>query len=160
MAFRFGLTFLLGIGKDNNVRPVVSLVEYFDLFVNVTLGIGILFELPILIFFLTLLRIVTPAFLIRNSRYAILIITILAAIVTPTPDVVNLTIFAVPMIFLYFVGVFAGWILVLHREGRKGAIRVIYLTALSLLLLLAGGVAVAILKFGYHLSSRWPFLIR
>jgi sec-independent protein translocase protein TatC len=160
VAFRFGLKFLLGIGKDINVRPVVSLVEYFDLFVNVTLGIGLLFELPVLIFFLTLLRMVTPGFLIRNSRYAILIITILAAIITPTPDVVNLTIFAVPMILLYFVGIFAGWFLVLHREGRKGTIRTIYLSAIGVALLAGAAVAVAVLKFGYHFTSQWPFLVR
>ena len=61
VAFRFGLTFLLGVGADVNVRPMVTISEYFDIFVNVILGIAIVFELPILIFFLTLLRIVeTP----------------------------------------------------------------------------------------------------
>jgi len=160
VAFRFGLTFLLGIGKGYNVKPVVSIVEYFDLFVNVTLGIGLLFELPVLIFFLTLLRIVTPGFLIRNSRYAILLITILAAIVTPTPDVVNLTIFAVPMILLYFVGVFAGWVLVLSREGKTKTIRIINTVILAIFLLFVGGVGLAVLKFGYHFSSHWPFLER
>lgn len=160
VAFRFGLTFLLGIGKGINIKPVISLVEYFDLFVNVTLGIGLLFELPVLIFFLTLLRVVTPGFLIRNSRYAILLITVLAAIITPTPDVVNLTIFAVPMILLYFVGVFAGWLLVLSREGRKGAILAINLTLLSILLTAGGALALAVFKFGYHFTSQWPFLAR
>ena len=56
-----------GIGRDINIQPVVSVTEYFDLFVNVTLGIGLVFELPVLIFFLTLLRLVTPGFLIRHS---------------------------------------------------------------------------------------------
>ncbi len=160
VAFRFGLTFLLGVGKDVNIKPVVSLVEYFDLFVNVTLGIGLLFELPILIFFLTLLRIVTPGFLIRNSRYAILIIVIVAAIVTPTPDVVNLAIFAAPMILLYFVGIFAGWVLVLSREGRAGGVMKSVLIALFALLAFAAiAVTLAIFRFGYHFTSQWPFLI-
>ena len=160
VAFRFGLTFLLGVGKDVGVTPVVSLVEYFDLFVNVTLGLGLLFEMPVLIFFLTLLRIVTPSFLLANSRYAILLITIAAAIVTPTPDVVNLALFAVPMILLFFVGVFGGWILTLHREGKKGTIRLIKLITLGLVLAALGGVALAVLQFGYHLISTWPFLTR
>src|SRR5438552_2359051 len=56
VAFRFGLTFLLGIGRGNYVEPMVSITEYFDLFVNVTLGVALVFELPVLIFFLTLLR--------------------------------------------------------------------------------------------------------
>ena len=101
VAFRYGLTFLLGLGRDNNITPMVSVSEYFDLFVNVMLGIGLVFELPILIFFLTLLHIVTPSFLIRNSRYAILAIFIIAAIVTPTPDVFNLMLFATPMALLF-----------------------------------------------------------
>ena len=97
MAFRFGLTFLLSIGRDNYVTPMVSITEYFDLFVNVIARVAASSSrLPVLIFFLTLLRIVTPGFLIRNSRYAILVIFILAAIVTPTPDVFNLMLFAMP----------------------------------------------------------------
>ncbi len=160
VAFRFGLTFLLGIGKDIGVMPVVSLVEYFDLFVNVTLGIGLLFELPVLIFFLVLLRLVTPGFLIANSRYAILLITLLAAVVTPTPDVVNLTIFAVPMILLYFVGIFAGWLLVLQREGRKGALRWVGIGTILTIVLIVAGLVLTALKLGYHFSDRWPFLVR
>ena len=59
LAFRFGLEFLLGIGMSNNVQLVVSITEYFDLFVNVTLGVALVFELPVLIFLLTLLRILS-----------------------------------------------------------------------------------------------------
>ncbi len=54
LAFRYGLEFLLGIGVVNNVHPVVSITEYFDLFVNVMLGVGLVFEMPVLIFLLTL----------------------------------------------------------------------------------------------------------
>ena len=109
-----GLTFLLGIGRGNYITPMVSVTEYFDLFVNVTLGVGLVFELPVLIFFLTLLRIVTPGFLMRNSRYAILVIFLLAAVVTPTPDVFNLMLFAMPMCLLFYVGIFASYLLVLQ----------------------------------------------
>ena len=119
LAFRFGLEFLLGIGMSNNVTPVVSITEYFDLFVNVTLGVGLVFELPVLIFLLTLLRVASPRFLLRHSRYAILAIVIIAAIVTPTPDVFNLMLFAIPMCVLYFVGIFFSYQLVLRREGKR-----------------------------------------
>ena len=119
VAFRFALTFLLGIGVGNYVDPMVSISEYFDLFVNVTLGVALVFEMPILIFFLTLLRIVSPAFLVKHSRYAILGIFIIAAIVTPTPDAFNMLLFALPMCLLFYVGVFAGYLLVLKREGRR-----------------------------------------
>ena len=67
VAFRFGLTFLLGIGRGNFVNPMVSITEYFDLFVNVTLGVALVFELPVIIFFLTLLRIVSPSFLVSTA---------------------------------------------------------------------------------------------
>src|ERR1700719_96800 len=62
LAFRYGLEFLLGIGIQNNVQLVVSITEYFDLFVNVTLGVALVFELPVLIFLLTLLHILSPRF--------------------------------------------------------------------------------------------------
>ena len=78
-----------------------------------------LFGLPILLFMLTLLRVVSPSFLLNHSRYAILGIVIVAAIVTPTPDVFNLMLFAVPMCMLFFLGIFLSYILVLKREHRS-----------------------------------------
>ncbi|MEN6535125.1 MAG: twin-arginine translocase subunit TatC [Bryobacteraceae bacterium] len=160
VAFRFGLEFLLSIGRDINVKPVVSLTEYFDLFVNVTLGIGLVFELPVLLFFLTLLRIVNPSFLLRNTRYAILLIVVLAAIITPTPDVFNLMIFSVPMCLLYFVGIFASYLLVMHREHRRFPWGKIALVLLVLLLIVAGVIYFAMQKYGLHFTTSWPFLVR
>lgn len=160
VAFRFGLTFLLGIGRDINITPLVSINEYFDLFVNVVLAIAIVFELPVLIFFLTLLRIVNPGFLVRNSRYAILGIVVLAAIITPTPDVFNLMIFSVPMIVLFFVGVLFSYVLVLHQEGRRFPWKVFFWTMAGLLLIAAGILAIAILYYGYRWQWSWPFLIQ
>ncbi|MCE5309875.1 MAG: twin-arginine translocase subunit TatC, partial [Acidobacteriales bacterium] len=148
VAFRFGLVFLLGIGRDIKIQPMVSVTEYFDLFVNVTLGVGLVFELPVLIFFLTLLRIVTPGFLLRNSRYAILIIVIIAAIVTPTPDVFNLMLFAVPMCLLFFVGIFAGYLLVLSREGKRFPWRYVLYVILAVLAVVAGAAYLAVTKYG------------
>ncbi|MCW5981634.1 MAG: twin-arginine translocase subunit TatC [Bryobacteraceae bacterium] len=158
VAFRFGLTFLLGIGRDINIAPVVSITEYFDLFVNVTLGIGLVFEMPVLIFFLVLLRIVTPSFLLRNARYAVLVIVILAAIITPTPDVVNLMLFSVPMCLLYFVGAFAGYVLTLHRENRRFPWRLILLILLALAAALGVALYLAITRYGYHVQQSWPFV--
>ena len=161
VAFRFGLTFLLGIGRSGgNVEPYVSITQYFDLFVNVMLGVAIVFELPVLIFFLTLLRVTTPRFLLVNSRYAILGIVILAAIITPTPDVVNLVIFAVPMVLLYFVGVFASYLLVLHREDRRFPWGVVFTIIGVLVVAIVAGVYFAVTRYGYSLVPHWPFLLR
>jgi len=159
LAFRYGLEFLLGIGMSNNVRPVVSITEYFDLFVNVTLGVGLVFEMPMLIFLLTLLRILSPRFLLRHSRYAILIIVIIAAIITPTPDVFNLMLFAVPMCLLYFVGVFAGLALVMRREGRNLPWRKMLLIAFVILAVIAA-VAFVMIHFHLRLAPKWPYLTR
>jgi sec-independent protein translocase protein TatC len=158
VAFRYGLSFLLGLGRDKGIAPFVSVSEYFDLFVNVVLGVGLVFELPVIIFFLTLLRIVTPGFLIRHSRYAILIIFVAAAVVTPTPDVFNMMLFAVPMCGLFYVGIFAGYLLVLRREERAFPWRTAITIGLAVLLLLAGAIYLAITKQWLHVVPHWPFL--
>jgi sec-independent protein translocase protein TatC len=112
LAFRYGLEFLLGIGKGTGMEPLISVSDYFELFVEVMVGIGLVFELPVLIFLLTALNVVTPSFLIRNSHYAILLIVIVAALVTPSTDAFNLMLFATPMVLLYFIGVLAAYLLV------------------------------------------------
>ncbi len=160
VAFRLGLTFLLGLGMNIGVRPMVTISSYFDIFVDVILGVALVFELPVVIFFLTLLRVVSPAWLMANSRYAILGIVILAAIVTPTPDAFTMMIFAVPMVALYFVGVFAGYLLVLKREGRRFPWLAVSIWTAVLAAIAAGAVWAMVAKFGYHIVRYWPFLIK
>jgi sec-independent protein translocase protein TatC len=159
VAFRYGLEFLLGIGRDVHVSPFVSINEYFDLFVNVTLGVGLVFEMPVIIFFLTLLRLLSPRFLLKHSRYAILAITVIAAVVTPTPDVFNMMLFAVPMVLLFFVGIFASYLLVLKREGKKFSWGKVILAAILIVLVLAGVVALLIYHYHFHVAPKWPFLL-
>ncbi len=160
VAFRYGLTFLLGLALTGGVQPMITVTNYFDLFCDVILGVALVFELPIVIFFLTLLRVLSPRWLMANSRYAILGIVILAAIVTPTPDAFTLMLFAVPMVLLYFVGVFAGYVLVMHREGRKFPWGKVFLGIGIVLLLLAGFVYFEIAHYHYHLIRHWPFLTK
>lgn len=160
VAFRFGLEFLLGIGRDIHVSPIVSINEYFDLFVNVTLGVGLVFEMPVIIFFLTLLRLASPRFLLRHSRYAILAITILAAIVTPTPDIFNMMIFAVPMVMLFFVGVFVSYLLVLKREGKRFPWKTVFLVCLAMIVAGGGVIALLIYRYNFHIIYNWPYLTR
>jgi sec-independent protein translocase protein TatC len=160
VAFRFGLKFLLGVGHDVGVTPMVTISEYFDLFVNVMLGIGTVFELPVLIFFLTLLRIVTPGFLVRHSRYAILGIFVLAAIITPTPDVFNMMLFATPMVALFYLGIFASYILVLKRENRSLPWAKILGGLLVILLVLGVIVYFVAARYQMHFVGRWPFLMK
>ena len=160
VAFRYGLTFLLGIGKGQGVVTMVTVTHYFDLFVNVILGVGLVFELPVVIFFLILFHIATPKFLMNHSRYAILIIFFIAAVVTPTPDIFNMCLFAVPMCLLFYVGIFAGYLLVLKREHRKFPWAPVLKITLIVLLAVAGILYVAITKYGFKLVQHWPFLKR
>ncbi len=112
------LTFLVAFANDGPIKPLISINEYFDLILVVLVGLGVIFELPVLIFILSVFGIVTPRFLMRNFRYAMLIITVVAAIVTPTPDATTMLIFMAPMVLLYFVGVFVSYI-VLRRKRAK-----------------------------------------
>jgi sec-independent protein translocase protein TatC len=149
VAFRYTLVFLFGIGEDVNVTSLISIDDYFTNFVNVTLGISVIFELPVLIFFLTLIRVASPSFLLRHSDYAVMAIVILAATITPSPDAFNLTLFSVPMILLYFLGVFASYLLVLRREGRKFPWRVFLIWLAAVLAVV--GIATAYTGYWRHL---------
>jgi sec-independent protein translocase protein TatC len=105
VAFPFAAEFLLAVGE--RFEPVITIERYFRFLMTVILGLGLMFELPIVIFLLARMGLVTPGFLIRKFRWAVLIIFVLAALITPTPDVVNLCLFALPTIGLYLLGVAA-----------------------------------------------------
>jgi sec-independent protein translocase protein TatC len=109
------------ISFQGPVVPLISINEYFDLILMILLGLGLVFELPVLIFFLSLFGIVTPKFMLKNFRYAILVIAILAAILTPTPDATTMLVFMAVLVGLYFVGVGVSWVVVRRRERRLAA---------------------------------------
>ncbi len=114
------LRFLVSFqGNVGPIAPMITVNEYFDLVLLILLSLGIVFELPILIFFLTLFGIVTPKFLWSNFRYAIAIIAIVAAIVTPTPDATTMLVFMAPMVALYFVGIGVSAIALRRRDRRE-----------------------------------------
>jgi sec-independent protein translocase protein TatC len=99
-------------------HPIITIEDYTNFFLAVILGLGITFELPILIFFLSILGIVDAKFLLRHIRYAILIIFIIAAIICPLPDPVSMCLFATPMLALYMVGVGVAYFF--NPSRRKG----------------------------------------
>jgi sec-independent protein translocase protein TatC len=102
---------------NGQFQPMITINEYTQLFLSIVAGMGLIFELPILVFFLAFLGIMSPSFMIKNFRYAILVIFILAAIVTPTPDIVNMCVFAAPMLALYALSIGVAW--VVHPEQRR-----------------------------------------
>jgi sec-independent protein translocase protein TatC len=109
------LSFLIGFGHQ--FQPMITIGEYTQLFLSIVLGMGLIFEIPILVFFLALMGIVSAGFMLKSFRYAILIIFIVAAIITPTPDIVNMCIFAAPMIALYALSIGIAWFV--HPKQRK-----------------------------------------
>ena len=112
------LRFLVGFqGNAGPIAPMITVNEYFDLVLMILLGLGLVFELPVLIFVLSMFGIVTPGFLWRNIRYALLIIAVVAAIITPTPDVTTMLIVMALMMALYFVGMGVS-ALVLRKKRR------------------------------------------
>lgn len=106
---------VLDFGK--RFHPILTIDDYTGFFLAVILGLGITFELPILIFFLALFGIVDARFLIKHIRYAVLIIFVIAAVICPTPDPVGMCLFATPMLLLYLVGV--GVAFLVHPARRK-----------------------------------------
>jgi sec-independent protein translocase protein TatC len=109
------LEFLIGYGKQ--FQPMITIGEYTDLFLVIIIGMGVIFELPILVFFLSLMGVVTAGWMWRNLRYSILVIFIIAAILTPTTDILNMCIFAAPMVALYVFSIGIAW--VVHPAQRR-----------------------------------------
>lgn len=105
VAFPFSVEFLLDMGRD--FTPAITGPSYLSFLMTVILGLALMFELPLVIVFLARVGLVTPGFLLKNFRWAVLVIFAAAAIITPTSDVFNLCLFAVPTLLLYLLGVAA-----------------------------------------------------
>ena len=156
VVFRYGLAFLLSMGRGRDVTPGITVTDYFDKFVNVILGVGVSFELPVLIMLLVMMRIATPGLLLRHSRYAILAIVIVAAVITPTTDPFNLVLVAGPLCALFFVGIGAGYLVTLRREGRGVPKKA--LVGIGIACIAAAGYWWYAWS-GRRLTRHWPFLI-
>jgi sec-independent protein translocase protein TatC len=118
IAYPRALNFFIDFSKQ--FQPMITIGEYTSLFLSIVLGMGLIFEMPILVFFLSLMGIMSPSFMWKNFRYAILVIFIIAAIVTPTPDIVNMCVFAAPMLALYALSIGVSWLVhPKQREARK-----------------------------------------
>src|SRR5271157_3839199 len=108
---------ILIVDFGKNFTPMVTIEEYSGFFLSIILGLGISFEMPILIFFLAMFGIVSPRFLWKNMRYAVLAVFIVAAVICPSPDPWTMCIYAVPMLMLYVVGIGVAWWV--HPSRRK-----------------------------------------
>ena len=109
--------FLLTFGSDV-ATPLIRIGTYTNLMISLIFWMGIIFEMPVVLFFLSKIGIVTPAFLARHRRYAVVIAFILGAIITPTLDPINQSLVALPIIVLYEISI---WLTRLGGAGRKKA---------------------------------------
>ncbi len=115
------LRFLLGIGQ-RYLEPVISIDRYLSFVTALMVSCGFVFELPILLCILVKIGIVTPEWLRQQRPYAMLILVIAAALITPTTDPVNLMLLALPMIFLYELSILmAGFAVPRTRHSREKA---------------------------------------
>jgi sec-independent protein translocase protein TatC len=115
MVYPAALDFL--IGYSHQFAPMITISEYTDLFMTIIVGLGLVFEMPILVFFLALVGIVSANWMWKNLRYSILVIFVIAAIITPTTDIMNMCLFAAPMILLYIVSIGVAWLV--HPKNRR-----------------------------------------
>lgn len=105
VAFRF-----LGGFRTDYMEFLPRISPVFSLYAQLFLAFGLIFQMPVLVFTLARLGLVTAGFLWRNAKYAILIIFVLSAVITPTSDPVNQTLMAAPMALLYFVSIGIAWL--------------------------------------------------
>jgi len=112
---------ILIVDFGHNFTPMVTIEEYSGFFLSIILGLGVSFEMPILIFFLAMFGIVSPRFLWKNIRYAILAVFLVAAVICPSPDPWTMCIYAVPMLVLYLIGIGLAWWVHPSRRKKKEA---------------------------------------
>jgi sec-independent protein translocase protein TatC len=110
-ALRFLLTFASDVAS-----PEIRIGNYISTVTTLIFWIGVVFEMPIVLFFLARIGLVSPSFLSRNRKYALVLAFVLAAFITPTPDPVNQSLVALPLIVLYEVGVLLTKVAYRRRE--------------------------------------------
>jgi sec-independent protein translocase protein TatC len=114
IAFPMVAKFLVTVGGD--FTPVLKIDNYLSIFSQILLGMGIIFQTPIVIVFFVRIGIVTERWLLEKFRYAVLIIFIIAALITPTPDIPTQCAFALPMVALYLLGIGLAWLF--RKRGK------------------------------------------
>jgi sec-independent protein translocase protein TatC len=117
IVFPFACRFFLGMGSE--FQAVITVDDYFSLALRVLLGIAVVFELPTLAFFLSRMGILTARWMVKQFKYAVLVIFIIAAIITPTPDWMTQSIIAFPMMALYGISILIALIFGKRTKKKK-----------------------------------------
>src|SRR5206468_10276485 len=101
------------------MNQVIMASVYLDLFLTVLVCLGIVFEIPAIIFILARIGLVTGGFLLKNTRYALLLSAIVAAVITPTSDIPNMMVIMIPMMLLYMLGVVVAFLFGKKRKKEE-----------------------------------------
>lgn len=117
IVYPWACRFFIQLGAD--FQPVLTVNQFFSLTLKVLLGIGVVFEMPTLIFFLSRMGIITSRWMVKNFKYAVLAIFIIAAVITPTPDMITQSIIAGPMLALYTFSILIAFLFGKERKTRK-----------------------------------------
>jgi sec-independent protein translocase protein TatC len=118
--FLFPMTFrFLGEFGGGDMQFLPKVDEYYSFYSWFLLGLGVVFQLPVVVFVLARIGLVTPMFLLKQFKYAVLISFVLAAVITPTPDVVTQSMLAVPMLGLYLLGVGVAFVFARPRKAPE-----------------------------------------
>jgi sec-independent protein translocase protein TatC len=110
--------FFASYGEGGSMAFFPDIANTFGFYVKVILGMGLVFQMPILVFFLARFRVITARFMLRKFKYAVLGVFIVAAIITPSGDAVTLSVFAAPMLVLYVVSIGVAWLFGPKRVTR------------------------------------------
>jgi sec-independent protein translocase protein TatC len=121
VALPFALKFLVAFGVDRGLRPMISAQMYVDFALKFYLAFGVIFEVPLAVTLAGRMGLVTPAFLARNRRHALLANAVLAAVLTPTSDLFNMAIMLVPLTVLYEIGILGARIFGRRRPSPEAA---------------------------------------
>ena len=119
IVFPWACRFFLTLGRD--FQPVITVDQYFGFALKILLGIALVFELPTLVFFLSKMGLITARWMVRNFKYAVLLIFVIAAVITPTPDVITQSIVAVPMLVLYGISILIALVVGRGKEKARRA---------------------------------------
>jgi len=122
IVIQHGLNFLLQRYEAINIQPLLQVGDYLSLVSRLTLAFGIMFELPVLSFFLARVGLIDHHFLLRHYRYAIIVIALFAAVLTP-PDFISQVLFMIPLSLLYLISIAVAYAARFRMNRREKAVK-------------------------------------
>ena len=118
VSFAQGISIPLGVCQTISA-PMVTINEYWDLAITLVVSVGLVFELPVVILLLSVFGIVTPKFLLKNFRYAVLLTAVVALGIVPSNDMASIFVVWIPLVGLYFLSIGLSWLVYLKKNRKS-----------------------------------------